>query len=86
MSRHTRALKTAERDLAKRKAELDELLARRETLHQTIETGEESEADESDSMQDQEELDAAILTAQSVVKKAKSKVAEAEMFVMRNRY
>ena len=86
MSRHTRALKTAERDLAKRKAELDELLARRETLHQTTGTGEESEADESDSMQDQEELDAAILTAQSVVKKAKSKVAEAEMFVMRNRY
>ena len=86
MSRHTRALKTAERDLAKRKSELDELLARRETLHQTIGTGEESEADESDSMQDQEELDAAILTAQSVVKKAKSKVAEAEMFVMRNRY
>ena len=86
MSRHTRALKTAERDLAKRKASLDELLARRETLHQTIGTGEESEAGGSDPMQEQEELEAAILTAQSVVKKSKSKVAEAERFVRRNRH
>ena len=89
MSKHTRALKNAERDLAKRTAELDELRAKREAMLKAIDgvdEGTPSTSSGDDTILDQEDLEAAILSAEALVKKANSKVAEAEMFVMRNRY
>ena len=86
MSKHTRAFKNAERELTKRITELDALRARRDTLNQVIANREDPEEDGKDSVKVREDLDAAILHAQARVKKAKSKVEEAEMFVMRNRY
>ena len=86
MSKHTRALKNAEIALAKRIAELDNLRSKKENLAQVGEDGEASAETVSDPAIQNEDLDAAILTAEALVKKAKSKVAEAEMFVMRNRY
>ena len=55
-------------------------------MTQVGEDGEASAETVSDPAIEHEDLDAAILTAEALVKKAKSKVAEAEMFVMRNRY
>ena len=89
MSKHTRALKNAERDLAKRTAELDKLRAKREAMLKAddgVDEGTPSTDAGDDTFLDQEDLEAAILSAESLVKKANSKVAEAEMFVMRNRY
>ena len=92
MTKHTRALKNAERDLAKRTAELDKLRAKREATLKATGGVDESKpsADTGDNtmpdQEDLEDLEAAILSAESRVKKASSKVAEAEMFVMRNRY
>lgn len=89
MSKHTRALKNAERDLAKRTAELDKLRAKREAMLKAddgVDEGTPSTDAGGDTFLDQEDLEAAILSAEAKVKKANSKVAEAEMFVMRNRY
>ena len=86
MSKHTRALKNAEIALAKRIADLDNLRSKKENLAQVGEDGEASSETVSDPAIQHEDLDATILTAEALVKKAKSKVAEAEMFVMRNRY
>jgi len=89
MSKHTRALKNAERDLAKRTAELDKLRAKREAMLKAddgVDEGAPSTDAGGDTFLDQEDLEAAILSAEALVKKANSKVAEAEMFVMRNRY
>ena len=86
MSRHLRALKNAERDLAKRIAELDALRSRKEAQIHETENLEQPSEDNNHPETGQEDLDDSILTAETLVKKAKSKVAEAEMFVMRNRY
>ena len=89
MSKHTRALKNAERDLAKRTAELDKLRAKREVMLKAddgVDEGTPSTDAGDDTFLNQEDLEAAILSAEALVKKANSKVAEAEMFVMRNRY
>ena len=89
MSKHTRALKNAERDLAKRTAELDKLRAKREVMLKAddgVDEGTPSTDGGDDTFLNQEDLEAAILSAEALVKKANSKVAEAEMFVMRNRY
>ena len=85
MTKHTRALKKAERDFAKATTKLEELHAAYEKAQLTLEA--ESSVDETEAARKElDRLNKSVLQAKSVQKKAKSKVAEAEMFVMRNRY
>ena len=84
MSKHTRALKQAEQDYAKANNKLEKLQIQHENMQQSLH---ENEQDNTEDIQ--KELNAIIeriSEAQTVRKKAKSKVAEAEMFVMRNKY
>ena len=85
MSKHTRALKKAERDFNKATARLEELQSEHEKVELAL--GAESSADETESARKElDRLNESVSKAKSAQKKAKSKVAEAEMFVMRNRY
>ena len=85
MTKHTRALKKAERDFAKATTKLEELQAKHEKIQQVLAV--EAPVDETESARSElDQLNKSMLQAKSAQKKAKSKVAEAEMFVMRNRY
>ena len=85
MSKHTRALKKAERDFNKATARLVELQAEHEKVELTL--GAEFSADETEAAKKElDRINESMSKAKSAQKKAKSKVAEAEMFVMRNRY
>ncbi|MDP6793683.1 MAG: hypothetical protein QF660_06485 [Anaerolineales bacterium] len=85
MTKHTRALKKAERDFAKATAKLEVLQTEHENVQQAL--GAESSADDSEAVRKElDRLNKSMSQAKSAQKKAKSKVAEAEMFVMRNRY
>ena len=84
MSKHTRALKQAEQDYAKATNKLEKLQIQHENMQKSL-----HENDQNNSEDIQKELSTIIeliSEAQTVRKKAKSKVAEAEMFVMRNKY
>lgn len=84
MSKHTRALKQAELDYSKATDRLEKLQVEHDRIQKSL------NEDQQDSTEDiQKELSAIterISAAQTARKKAKSKVAEAEMFVMRNKY
>ena len=84
MSKHTRALKQAELDYSKATDRLEKLQVEHDRIQKSL------DGDQQDSVEDiQKELGAIterISAAQTARKKAKSKVAEAEMFVMRNKY
>ena len=84
MSKHTRALKQAELDNSKATDRLEKLQVEHDRIQKSL------HEDQQDSAEDiQKELSAIterISAAQTARKKAKSKVAEAEMFVMRNKY
>ena len=85
MTKHTRALKKAERDFAKATAKLEALQAEQEKVQQAL--GEEPAEDETEAARKElARIEKSMSQAKSAQKKAKSKVAEAEMFVMRNRY
>ena len=85
MTKHTRALKKAERDFAKATAKLEGRNAEHEKAQLAL--GEESSADTTEAvLKELDLLKKSMSQAKSAQKKAKSKVAEAEMFVMRNRY
>ncbi len=85
MTKHTRALKKAERDFAKATAKLEALQAEQEKVQQAL--GEEPAEDETEAARKELVLiEKSRSQTKSAKKKAKSKVAEAEMFVMRNRY
>ena len=84
MSKHTRALKQAEQDYAKATDKLEKLQMQYESMQKSLNENEQENTEDI-----QKELSAItdrISEAQTVRKKAKSKVAEAEMFVMRNKY
>ena len=84
MSKHTRSLKQAEQDYAKATNKLEKLQMQHENMQKSL-----HENDQNNSEDIQKELSTIIeliSEAQTVRKKAKSKVAEAEMFVMRNKY
>ena len=84
MSKHTRALKQAEQDYANATNKLEKLQIQHENMQKSL-----NENDQNNSEDIQKELSTIIeliSEAQTVRKKAKSKVAEAEMFVMRNKY
>ena len=84
MSKHTRALKQAERDYSKSTDRLEQLQMEHDRMQKSLD---ENEQDNTEGIQ--KELSAIterISKAQTARKKAKSKVAEAEMFVMRNKY
>ena len=84
MSKHTRALKQAEQDYAKATNKLEKQQIQHENMQKSL-----NENDQNNSEDIQKELSTIIeliSEAQTVRKKAKSKVAEAEMFVMRNKY
>ena len=84
MSKHTRALKQAERDYAKATDKLEKLQIQYESMQKSLnENGQENTEDIQKEISTITDL---ISEAQTVRKKAKSKVAEAEMFVMRNKY
>ena len=85
MTKHTRALKKAERDFAKATTKLEALQAEQEKVQQAL--GEEPTEDETEAVRKElARIEKSMSQAKSAQKKAKSKVAEAEMFVMRNRY
>ena len=85
MTKHTRALKKAERDFAKATVKLEALQAEHDKTQQVLSA--ESSTDETEAaLKELDRLNKSMSQAKSVQKKAKSKVAEAEMFVMRNRY
>ncbi len=85
MTKHTRALKKAERDFEKATAKLEGLQAEHDKTQQVLSA--ESSTDETEAARKElDRLNKSVSQAKSVQKKAKSKVAEAEMFVMRNRY
>ncbi len=85
MTKHTRVLKKAERDFAKATARLEELQAEHERVQLALAA--KASADETEANRKElDRLNKSMLQAKSVQKKTKSKVAEAEMFVMRNRY
>ncbi len=85
MTKHTRALKKAERDFAKTTAKLEALQTEEEKVQQAL--GEEPAEDETEAARKElARIEKSKSQAKSAQKKAKSKVAEAEMFVMRNRY
>jgi len=85
MTKHTRALKKAERDFAKATAKLEALQAEQEKVQQAL--GEEPAEDETEAARKElVRIEKSMSQTKSAQKKAKSKVAEAEMFVMRNRY
>ena len=84
MTKHTRALKQAEQAYAKATNKLEKLQIQHENMQQSLN---ENEQDNTEDIQ--KELSAIIeriSEAITVRKKAKSKVAEAEMFVLRNKY
>ncbi len=84
MSKHTRALKQAERDYSKATDRLEQLQMEHDRMQKSLD---ENEQDNTEGIQ--KELSAIterISKAQTARKKTKSKVAEAEMFVMRNKY
>ena len=84
MSKHTRALKQAEQDYAKATNKLEKLQMQHENMQQSLH---ENEQDNTEDIQKElSAINELISEAQTVRKKAKSKVAEAEMFVMRNKY
>ena len=84
MSKHTRALKQAERDYSKATDKLEQLQTEYDRMQKSL------DEDQQDGVEDiQKELSTItelMSAAQTARKKAKSKVAEAEMFVMRNKY
>jgi len=85
MTKHTRALKKAERDFAKTTAKLEALQTEEEKVQQAL--GEEPAEDETEAARKElVRIEKSRSQTKSAQKKAKSKVAEAEMFVMRNRY
>ena len=85
MSKHTRALKKAERDFDKATSRLEELQAEHEKIELALSA--EPSADETEAARKElDRLNKSVSQAKSAQKKTKSKVAEAEMFVMRNRY
>ena len=85
MTKHTRALKKAERDFAKATVKLEALQAEHDKTQQVLSA--ESSTDETEAaLKELDRLNKSMSQAKFVQKKAKSKVAEAEMFVMRNRY
>ena len=85
MTKHTRALKKAERDFEKATARLEDLRAQHEQEQQNL--GAEAAAEDVEVSRNKlDQLSKSVSQAKSAQKKAKSKVAEAEMFVMRNRY
>ena len=84
MSKHTRALKQAEQDYAKATNKLEKLQMQHENMQKSLH---ENEQDNTEDIQKElSAINELISEAQTVRKKPKSKVAEAEMFVMRNKY
>tara|TARA_B100000945_G_C20421876_1_gene618463 strand:+ start:298 stop:546 length:249 start_codon:yes stop_codon:yes gene_type:complete len=82
MSKHTRALKQAERDYVKANKRLELLQTEYNKVQESFDNTNKNEELQIklDSLNEQ------IEQAQLLQRKAKSKVAEAEMFVMRNKY